>query len=201
MAVGNVLQRETYFDTLSTFHNLYFITLTWVKKFSQHVHFYQNLFFFTSICTSAQVKRVYLYHLYWRLKYSLSSKQQMDSTWTFFQSFVPVISSIQKLLGYSFLNQTSSFTCLYTSRFALFPRMPWLSISLVGPQSTSTSWLSTGLSANRAKAPSWCGVTCSTFAACPTSAGPCSCVKTSWFPSTRSQVSRCRALVRSQWGP
>lgn len=71
----------------------------------------------------------------------------------------------------------------------------------MGPPSTSMSWLSTGLSASRVKAPFWCGATCSTSAAFPMSAALCSCVKTSWFPSTRSQASRCRAPARSQWGP
>ncbi len=60
MAARNVLQRETsYFDILSAFHNLYFITLTWVKKLSKYFYFDQS--FFTqisipkvkSVCTPA----------------------------------------------------------------------------------------------------------------------------------------------------
>ncbi len=39
------LQRKTfYFDTLSTFQNLPFITFAWVKKLSQCFYFHQSLF-------------------------------------------------------------------------------------------------------------------------------------------------------------
>ncbi len=53
----NVLQREAfYFDTLSTFHNLYFIALTWVKRLNQF--FFCQSCININICTSTNVKNV-----------------------------------------------------------------------------------------------------------------------------------------------
>lgn len=78
--------------------------------------------------------------------------------------------------------------------------MPSPSINLMELQFTSTSWLFTGPSVNRAKDQSWCGAICSTFAACLVFVELSSCVKNSLFPFTRSLASRCRAPVRSQWG-
>ncbi len=57
MAARNVLQRETfYFDTISTFQNLYFITFICVKKLSWYSYFHQS-FSYTSNCISTSERK------------------------------------------------------------------------------------------------------------------------------------------------
>lgn len=61
------------------------------------------------------------------------------------------------------------------------------------PRCTSMCCQSTATVASREKAPSSCGVTCSTSAACRAFAGRCWSVRTSWCPSTSKLALRRRA--------